>query len=155
MDEGAKDMAAGKSFDFALKNELSELAVLCEHLERIGAELGLSRKCLFEVNLALDELFTNIISYGFPDGSEHLVRVRVAVGEETLTVTIEDDGVAFNPLKRPPPDLPCSLAQCKIGGLGIHLAKNLMDGISYRRRGGKNVLTLRKTMETDETPARE
>ena len=57
---------------FELKNSLCELSTLCEKLERIGEALGIPRRSLFEINLALDELFTNIISYGFADQSEHI-----------------------------------------------------------------------------------
>jgi anti-sigma regulatory factor (Ser/Thr protein kinase) len=140
-------MAANKSFGFELKNNLSELSSLCEHLESIGNELGLSRKCLFEVNLALDELFTNIITYGFKDQAEHIIRVRLSAGPDSLTVTVEDDGIAFNPVERTSPDLACTLDECRVGGLGIHLMKNLIDDITYRRRGGKNILTMTKTVE--------
>lgn len=132
---------------FELRNRLSELATLCEKMEVVGQALGLSRRCLFEVNLALDELFTNIISYGFQDKSEHFIRVRVSADSDVLTVVLEDDGVAFNPVERIPPDLPCSLDECKVGGLGIHLVKNLMDAVGYERRGGTNILTLKKTIE--------
>jgi anti-sigma regulatory factor (Ser/Thr protein kinase) len=140
-------MTAIRSFVFELKNRLSELATLCENLESIGNELGLSRKCLFEINLALDELFTNIISYGFPDQAEHFIRVRVTADPATLTVTVEDDGVAFNPIERKTPDMSCTLDECRIGGLGIHLMKNLINKITYRRCGDKNVLTLTKAVE--------
>ena len=58
---------AKKEFSFELKSSLSELDNLCENLEDFGQKIGLSKKLIFEVNLALDELFTNIISYGFRD----------------------------------------------------------------------------------------
>jgi anti-sigma regulatory factor (Ser/Thr protein kinase) len=140
-------MNTSGSLSFELRNSLSELATLCERMEGVGQSLGLSRRCLFEVNLALDELFTNIISYGFQDQSEHLIRVHLSADRDVLTVVIEDDGVAFNPLERIPPDLPCILDECKVGGLGIHLVRNLMDAVAYERRGGTNVLTLKKTIE--------
>jgi serine/threonine-protein kinase RsbW len=132
---------------FELRNHLSELATLCERMEAVGQTLGLPRRCLFEVNLALDELFTNIISYGFQDQSEHFIRVHVSAAPDMLTVVLEDDGVAFNPVERIPPDLPCTLDECKVGGLGIHLVRNLMDEVTYERRAGTNVLTLKKTIE--------
>jgi len=140
-------MAANKSFEFELKNSLSELSTLCQRLESIGDELGLSRKCIFEVNLALDELFTNIISYGFKDQAEHIIRVCISADRDTLTVRVEDDGVAFNPVERDSPDMACTLDECRIGGLGIHLMKNLIDDISYCRCGNLNVLTMTKELE--------
>jgi len=60
---------------------------------------------------------------------------------------LEDDGMAFNPVERIPPELPCTLDECKVGGLGIHLVKNLMDEVVYERRAGTNVLTLKKSIK--------
>jgi anti-sigma regulatory factor (Ser/Thr protein kinase) len=144
-------MNTSGSLTFELRNHLSELATLSEKMEGVGQALGLSRKCLFEINLALDELFTNIISYGFPDQSEHFIRVNVSAERGVLTVVLEDDGIAFNPVARIPPELPCTLDECKVGGLGIHLVKNLMDEVTYERRTGANVLTLKKSIEKSET----
>jgi anti-sigma regulatory factor (Ser/Thr protein kinase) len=135
------------SFSFELRNDLSELTNLGEKLESVGSALGLSRRCLFEINLALDELFTNIISYGFQDQSEHFIRVHISTDCDVLTVVLEDDGIAFNPVDRIPPELPCSLEECKVGGLGIHLVKNLVDDVVYQRRPHTNVLTLKKNIE--------
>jgi serine/threonine-protein kinase RsbW len=135
------------SLAFDLKNSLAELSTLCEKLESIGEALGLSRRSLFEVNLALDELFTNIISYGFADQSEHTIRVCISADDNLLTVVLEDDGIPFNPVERGSPRLSCELEECKVGGLGIHLVKNLVDEVAYRRCGEKNVLTLKKVIE--------
>jgi serine/threonine-protein kinase RsbW len=133
---------------FELKNDLSELATLSANLDRIGESLGIPRRILFEINLALDELFTNIISYGFSDQAEHLIRVSISTENNQLTIVLEDDGIPFNPFERPPVELPSSLSECRVGGLGIHLVKNLMDEVCYSRCGDKNMLTLKKTIET-------
>ena len=69
---------AKNKVSFKLKSKLSELDTLCQHLERFGQSLGLSKKCLFEANLALDELFTNIISYGFKDNKEHSIDITIS-----------------------------------------------------------------------------
>jgi serine/threonine-protein kinase RsbW len=135
------------SLAFELKNNLAELSTLCEKLESIGEELGLPRRSLFELNLALDELFTNIISYGYADQSEHVIQVRISADDNLLTVVLEDDGIPFNPVESQSPELPCDLENCKVGGLGIHLVKNLVDEVVYRRSADKNVLTLKKVID--------
>jgi anti-sigma regulatory factor (Ser/Thr protein kinase) len=135
------------SLAFELKSSLAELSTLCEKLESIGETLGLSRRCLFEVNLALDELFTNIISYGFADQSEHIIQVCISADDNVLTVVLKDDGMPFNPVERQSPGLSCELEECKVGGLGIHLVKNLVDEVAYCRSGDQNVLTLKKVIE--------
>lgn len=141
---------AKNKISFKLKSNLSELDALCEHLERFGQSIGLSPKCIFEANLALDELFTNIISYGFDDKSEHIIKITITHQDDNLVFSIEDDGVPFNPTKVKAPDLECTIEECKIGGLGIHLAKNLMDDVCYQRCKNKNILTLRKNIKDTE-----
>jgi serine/threonine-protein kinase RsbW len=141
-------MGNPKTFSFALKNDISELKTLCRQLESIGGALGLPQRFVFEINLALDELFTNIISYGFNDGSEHAIQVCIAANDRILTITVEDDGIPFNPIERVEPRLPATIEDCTVGGLGIYLIKNLMDDVFYRRKQGKNILTLKKNIET-------
>jgi anti-sigma regulatory factor (Ser/Thr protein kinase) len=131
---------------FKLKSKLSELDTLCRHLERFGKSIGLSSKCIFEANLALDELFTNIISYGFNDNKEHTIEITISLENSKLVFNIEDDGVPFNPTEADTPDMECTIEECKIGGLGIYLAKNLMDEVCYQRCKEKNILTLKKNI---------
>ena len=87
-----------RDYCFKLKSKLSELKTLCSHLEDCGDKMELPQKCLFEINLGLDELFTNIISYGFEDESEHQIKFTLAKDKDTLVVQVEDDGKPFNPL---------------------------------------------------------
>ena len=141
---------AKNKVSFKLKSNLSELDVLCQNLEKFGQSIGLSKKCIFEANLALDELFTNIISYGFDDKNEHTIKVTITLQNENLIFNIEDDGIPFNPTKVETPDLECTIEECKIGGLGIHLAKNLMDEVCYQRCKDKNILTLKKNIKETE-----
>ena len=133
-----------KAYSFELKNCLSELDTLCENLEKYGRQIGLSSKMVFELNLALDELFTNIISYGLKDDRDHLIRITLTPEKEMLCLCVEDDGIAFDPTEFDQPDVSCSVSQCKIGGLGIHIINKLMDEICYERCGNKNILQLKK-----------
>ena len=136
-----------KSYSFELKSSLSELDRLCQNLETFGQKFGFSKKLIFEINLALDELFTNIISYGFKDDDdEHIIRITLTPEKNTLCLCIEDDGMPFNPIDFETPDVKCSVDECRIGGLGIHIMKKLMDDICYERCDGKNVLNLKKKL---------
>ena len=120
---------AKNKVSFKLKSNLSELDALCQNLETFGQSVGLSKKCIFEANLALDELFTNIISYGFVDKNEHTIKITISHQKNELLFHVEDDGIPFNPTMVDAPDLECTIEECRIGGLGIHLAKNLMDEV--------------------------
>ncbi len=135
---------AKRDYCFELKSKLSELNTLCRHLEDCGNVMGLPQKCLFEINLGLDELFTNIISYGFEDGIEHQIKFSLAKDKETLVVQVEDDGIPFNPLEAAGLEVSQDLDSINIGGLGIHLVKKMMDEIDYQRVEGRNRLILKK-----------
>jgi serine/threonine-protein kinase RsbW len=136
-----------KRLSFSLKRNKSELETLCQKLEKFGKSLRLSKKCILEINLALDELFTNIISYGFQDDLEHLVKIQIMRENGTLTLCVEDDGIPFNPLETKEIARPRDIENCNIGGLGLHLVKKLMDQVCYERCEGKNKLTLKKAIE--------
>jgi len=138
-----------KEYSFELKSSLAELDQLCQNLETFGKKFGLSKKLIFEINLALDELFTNIISYGFNDGQEHIIKVTLTPQKDELCVCIEDDGTPFNPIDFDTPDVACSVEECKIGGLGIHIMKKLMDEVCYERCGDKNILNLKKKITSN------
>ena len=142
---------ATKEYSFELKSSLDDLDKLCQSLETFGKKFGLSKKLIFEINLALDELFTNIISYGFKDDKEHVIKVTLTPRNNELCLCIEDDGKPFNPIDFETPDVSCTVEECKIGGLGIHIMKKLMDEVCYERCGGKNVLNLKKKLETDKS----
>ena len=133
---------------FELTSNLFELNTLCRHLDECGHMLELSHRCRSELNLGLDELFTNIISYGFDDESEHQIKFTLSKVGETLVVEVEDDGIPFNPLDAADPGVPRDLASIDIGGLGIHLMKKMVDDIDYQRIEGKNKLTLKKCVAT-------
>ena len=136
-----------KMLSFSLKSDKSELDTLCQKVEKFGKSLRLSKKCIVELNLALDELFTNIISYGFRDHLEHLVKIQLMRENGTLTLCVEDDGIPFNPLETKEIELSCDIEDRNIGGLGLHLVKKLMDQVCYERCEGKNKLTLKKAIE--------
>ena len=132
-----------------LVNSLTELDRLNEALELFGEANGFAPKCVMELNLAIDEIFTNIVSYGFADGEEHRILIAIACDEKTVTIRIEDDGCPFDPIKACTPDVRCPLFERKVGGLGIHIAKRIMNRLSYRREGNRNILVMEKNRRAE------
>jgi anti-sigma regulatory factor (Ser/Thr protein kinase) len=141
-----KNLAKGR-ISIELKNKLSELDTLHENLEKFGKAIGLPEKCLFEIDLALEEIITNIISYGLLPSADQCIQVTMSHEGKKVIIQIEDCGVPFNLLKAGPPDLECSLEESKVGGLGIHLIKRMMNDVVYERCGDKNVVILKKNIK--------
>ena len=136
-----------QNYSFELNRKLSELKALNQHLIAFGRNIGLSEISISKINICLDELFTNIVSYGFKDDLEHKIKFTMRADDNMLTVNIEDDGEPFNPLEKKAVELPADVMSAEIGGLGIHITKKLMDNISYERKRGKNKLTIKKTIQ--------
>lgn len=130
--------------EFQVANRISELRGLQQRLARFGRDTGLCQKTILETNLILEELLSNIITYGYTDDAEHLIRIALSHEKGILRMEIEDDGISFNPTRSSQPDTRCGLESRKIGGLGIHLAMKFADRLEYRRRMGKNILEIQK-----------
>ena len=127
-----------------VRNDTSELVRLNTFLGAFWAENRLPEDLAMDVTLALEEVFLNVIQHGYADTAEHEILVRLALETGAVTLTVEDDGVPFNPLDLPPPDLTLPVEQRRIGGLGIHLVRRVMDGVEYFREGKHNRLVMRK-----------
>jgi anti-sigma regulatory factor (Ser/Thr protein kinase) len=100
------------------------------------------------VSVALDELLSNTIAYGFAGrgGGDGVVTIEGELFPDRLCVTLTDDGKPFNPLEMSAPDTALPVAERPIGGLGIHLARRMMDEVAYHRRADRNVVTLTKLL---------
>jgi sigma-B regulation protein RsbU (phosphoserine phosphatase) len=130
-----------------IKNQLSEMIVVNEKFESFAEEFDIPQSVALKFKVVFDELLGNIISYAYTDDDEHDIEVRMERVGKRLIVTITDDGVPFNPLSEKKPDTDLSLEDREIGGLGIHLVRNLVDNVSYQRRIGKNVMTIMRYLE--------
>ena len=137
----ARKDSAVLHFDNDLANRQTLLDVVDAFCRRAGGdEQGVGR-----IRLALDELFTNIVSYAYDDDGSHRITVELLRSPAGMvTITLIDDGRAFNPLDQPPPDLDSDIEDRAIGGLGIHLVKTFTDSCDYRRDGDTNRLTITK-----------
>jgi len=101
---------------------------------------------VFAANLAIEELVTNIIKYGYDDDAAHEITIRLAVSGSELQIEITDDGHEFNPFDQPEPDTSLATEDRPIGGLGIHFVRNMLDGCAYTRSAGRNTVILKKKL---------
>ena len=135
----------------ALKNDLAEIVRLGDELQAFADSHSISPGTLFALNLVLEELVSNTINYGFTDSGEHVITVSLDCNGSDLSVRVEDDAMEYNPLERETPDLDVPVEDRQIGGLGVHLVKEIMDDVRYERVGGRNVLSMRKHMTEGES----
>ena len=133
--------------ELTIENDLAQLAVVRDQVESFAKRENLSRDVVFAAKLALEELLTNTISYGYGDKSVQLIEIRLEVRGDHLIIRTADDGLAFDPRTAKEPNTQSSLKDREIGGLGVHLVKNLMDQFEYRHKDGKNHVTLRKRLK--------
>ena len=97
--------------------------------------------------IVLEEVFSNIVAYAFEDRRDHFIKISVVPPVNgALVLRVEDKGRPFNPLEAAEPKLTYDIENCDIGGLGIHLVKNLMADVSYDYREYKNVLEMKKSI---------
>lgn len=132
---------------FKYRHDLKELGKLAIDLEAFAEANAINPAIIHCFNLCLDEVLTNIISYGYDDGPEHAAHLDLTLENEILKAEIRDEGRAFNPLKdAPEPDLESDIEDRDIGGLGIHFCKELMDSLNYSREGDWNILSMSKSV---------
>jgi serine/threonine-protein kinase RsbW len=129
-----------------IRNRREEFTRVIEAVDRLAAEHHLAADVVGDMQVALDEVLTNIVEYAYTDDVEHEIRIRLRVLDNVLEATIEDDGVPFNLLESAAPDTRAPLRERRIGGVGLHFVKNLMSEVSYDRVGDRNRLVLKKKL---------
>ncbi len=138
---------AAKVFQQTMPNQLMAIPDLQTAFEEYVAQWAGAKPLIPTLNMALDDLLNNVVQYAFPnDPTEHHIEVEGEVREECVVLTIVDDGIPFNPLSVAPPDLSLLLHEREIGGLGIHLIRSMFDDVTYHRKVGRNVLTIKKKL---------
>ena len=123
-------------------NRMTALAAVAKEVFEWLANLPLSSRAKYSVGLAVEEMASNVIKYGYDDDREHEIAVHVAAQDDRVEIVFEDDGHAFDPTGHPKPDLERIVESRKIGGLGIELVRRICENMSYQRVGNRNRLVL-------------
>ena len=134
----------GDRIDISMANDLGELSDVAERIDAFCAAADVEPGVAYAVNLALDELLTNIVSYGYRDEDAHRIEIAVQRDGGALVVTIVDDSIEFDPRQVPEVDTDAPLHDRDPGGLGLLLVNSMMDDVDYRREDGRNVTILTK-----------
>ena len=140
--------------DINMEGRLEELERVADLIEAHAAARNWPDGWAMKFNICLDELITNVVSYGYEDSNaaDHEIKVSITETSDQVEVVLQDDGAAFDPVSEAPdPDLDSSAEDRQVGGLGIHFVRNFMDEVTWERRGDFNLTRLiMRGLDSDE-----
>ena len=129
-------------------NNFNELKQVKSFINELGRKHKIEKKIILHIQLALEELIVNIISYSYEDEKIHKIQLTTELYPKKWILHLINQGKIFNPLKYKSTNIQKSLEERKPGGTGILLARNLMDDMSYSYQNGHNQLTLIKNVKS-------
>jgi len=130
--------------DVTIRNDLAEIAALRDAVDRVGVKSRIPSAALNDLQIVLDEIVSNVIKYAWPAGGVHEVRVRLTVDGGAIEAEVIDDGQPYDPREAPAPMPATPGRRPRPGGLGVHIAKQLVDGFDYERKEPHNRVRVTK-----------
>ena len=135
-----------------LGKDLTALEDLEAGMEELKESCGLSSRDHYQIRLALDELVTNVVSYGFAEGVGSRITIDIAIIPEVkCEIDYTDDAPPFNPVEHCVPSEKSKNEQGNFGGMGIFLVKQVMDEVAYRYENGRNLLRMKKQLAKEQS----
>ena len=132
--------------EIIIKNEIAELERVAVFVEEVSQLLSLDSETTMNLNLALEEVVSNVILYAYPQKMGENIIIKASSDDNILVFTITDKGDEFDPTKVEDADITLAAEDREIGGLGIFIVKNIVNVVTYQRLDGKNILTLKKNI---------
>ena len=137
------------SFKLELEANMQNLPLFLKEAIKFAKQIGLQKSSIMHIELVLEEIIVNIISYAYDKKQNGKIILEGCVIEDKiLKLIVKDFGVPFNLINAKDPDIELSIEERDTGGLGIFLVKHLMNDIKYERQDNKNILTLIKHIES-------
>ena len=131
--------------EWTFEASVDRIPWLTDQINELLEGLDCPMKAQMQIDVAIDELLANIASYAYETGEGQVtVRFDFQPDNRTVALTFIDSGIPYDPLAKPDPDVALEVEKRSVGGLGIFLVKKTMDDMTYARRDGHNVLTIRK-----------
>lgn len=147
---GGKQQTEDEYFELTIQNKIEEIGRTVLHFEKFAKKNQLSDPVVSAIQIVLEELLSNIIKYGFTEDKHHDIYIKVRISSKNVRLTITDDGIPFNPLDSKTPNITPPLENRKIGGLGVHIVRTMMDSVFYERVGNKNKVVVVKNIDLEE-----
>ena len=129
---------------FRIHNRPADVTVVLNRVEEFCRVQGFATATVLDVRLVTEEVLTNVVKYTYEGAGEYSVELRLSASSQSVRMEFRDEGAAFNPLDVPAPESSDRTGPREIGGLGIHLARSLVDDATYSREGNVNILVLIK-----------
>lgn len=136
-----------KQYTLTLHNDVQEIPRLATFIEEIAENHAIDMATSMNLNLAMEEAVVNVMNYAYPKESVNNIDITAEVNDGEIAFSIADSGIPFDPTQKGEPDLSLDAEDRPIGGLGIHLVRQLMDTLDYRYENGHNILTLKKRIK--------
>jgi len=144
-------LAINQELSVFFENDIQEIAKLHMVIAQFSKANQISEMVQMNMNVALEELLSNTIFYGYDDHESHKIYAYLSIFGDIFEARLEDDGIPFNPLESKEVDLDAALEDKPIGGLGIHFVKAFTHFLGYERRDNKNIVTIQiKTTEVED-----
>ena len=130
-----------------IEADIDRLDEVTEFIDEQLEEAGFPMKTIMHIELCVEEIFSNISNYAY-EGSKGMTEITVEhlSDPERVCIIFSDSGTPFDPLSNPDPDTSETLTSDRVGGLGIFMVKQQMDGISYSYKNGCHILTIEKLL---------
>lgn len=141
-----RSKVAAMELTLRLDAELESLVMADKAVSDFAESMSWPDDSTFKVKLVLEEILMNVISYGGDGARKPDISMHLSQQGDLVSMEISDDGIPYDPLTAPPPDLDLELDDRPIGGLGVFLVRELMDSVSYKFEGGRNHLLVTKAL---------
>lgn len=136
------------SRNLTLPNDINTIPQLNEYIDSVCEDMGLDMATSMSLNLALEEAVVNVMNYAYPEGTKGTVNIETIADNTQITFIISDSGKFFDPTAKEEVDTTLSAEERPIGGLGIHLIRQIMNHVVYERKDDKNILKLTKKISS-------
>jgi sigma-B regulation protein RsbU (phosphoserine phosphatase) len=136
------------SRNLTLPNDINTIPQLNEYIDSVCEDMGLDMATSMSLNLALEEAVVNVMNYAYPEGTKGTVNIETIADNTQITFIISDSGKFFDPTAKEEVDTTLSAEERPIGGLGIHLIRQIMNHVVYERKDDKNILKLTKNISS-------
>ena len=141
---GHNEAEDGKVLKMTFDNDIKQIPKLEGFMDEVQEATGIDTSLTMSLNLALEEAVTNVMMYAYPKGQHGNVNLKAILRDSSIEFVLWDKGVPFDPTAAPEADTTLGVEERAIGGLGIHLVRNIMDTVSYENKNGMNILTMIK-----------